>query len=166
MFMIKMPKVIKPMSRVLIRFMLVICCGWTVTTQGQTLVLHHADGSTTDVKLFVAPKVTFEGEKLHIQSPVVDMQFTLGDVVSYSFKSDDTAVSDLPADASYEQRHGNIVFHGVTSTADLVVYDSRGIRRPVRLTVADGQAVLPLADLPSGVSIISVKGRTAKFIRP
>ena len=86
-----MPKVIKPMSRVLIRFMLVICCGWTVTAQGQTLVLHHADGSTTDVKLFVAPKVTFEGEKLHIQSPVVDMQFTVGDVVRYSFESDDTA---------------------------------------------------------------------------
>lgn len=37
----------------------------------QTLVLHHANGTTTDVQLYTMPQVKFEGDKVLITSTVL-----------------------------------------------------------------------------------------------
>lgn len=150
----------------LLLLLLTACCRWAAVAYGQTLVLHHADGTETEVQLYVMPKMTFDGNQLCIESPVVHLQYKLGEVVSYSFKDNTDGMEKLADDPAYEQRHGNLIFHGITSAADVAVFDSRGMQLPVRVTVNGSQAVLPLSALPSGVSMIRVNGRTAKFIRP
>ena len=41
----------------------------------QTLVIHHADGTITDVELYTRPVVTFQEDKILISSPVLSMEY-------------------------------------------------------------------------------------------
>lgn len=52
-------------------------CLVSLTMQAQTLVLHHANGKTTDVELYTQPQVKFVGDKVLITSTVLDMIFSL-----------------------------------------------------------------------------------------
>ena len=146
--------------------MVVACSGLVANGQTQTLVLHHSDGSTTDVELFVNPRVTFVGNKLLVNSSVLDLEYTLGDVVSFSFKGEGTAVENIAAEADCEQQNGRLVFNGIAMADRVAVYTTNGVRIPVEVTIESDRAVIPLTALPQGVCLISVNGKTAKFVRP
>lgn len=45
----------------------------SVRVYAQTLVLHHANGTTTDVDLRVKPQVKFDGNKVFITSTILDI---------------------------------------------------------------------------------------------
>ena len=59
-----------------------------------------------------------------------------------------------------------LVFHGIRQADRVAVYKPNGIRVPVRLTLTSTDAVLPLSQIPQGVYLLSVNGRTSKFTRP
>lgn len=63
--------------------------------QTQALVLHHADGSTTDVELYTEPKITFSTDKVFIRSSVLDMEWDAVNVLRFSFKGRATGVKHL-----------------------------------------------------------------------
>lgn len=120
--------------------------------QTQTLVLWHADGSTTDVSLSTELKVTFTDSKLLIKSTVLDMEYDAEEIVRFTYKATDTDT-------------GLLNFHRISRTDRVAVYRPDGVRVPIRL-IADGEdKVLPLSSLPRGMYIISVNGRTSKFLR-
>ena len=133
--------------------------------QTQTLVLWHADGSTTDVDLYTEPKVTFTDSKLLIKSPVLDMEYSADEIVRFTFKGKGTGIDALKDDADYQQQDDRIVFHNITTADSIAIYRPDGIRVPVRLTIEGSDALLPLSSLPQGTYIISVNGRTSKFMR-
>lgn len=67
--------------------------------QTQALMLHHADGSTTDVELYTEPKITFSTDKVFIRSSVLDMEWDAVNVLRFSFKGRATGVKDVTAAA-------------------------------------------------------------------
>ncbi|MBR1394569.1 MAG: hypothetical protein IJ559_02785 [Prevotella sp.] len=138
----------------------------TANAQTQTLVLHHADGTSTDVELYVKPRISFVGNKLLVTSPVLNLEYALGDVVRYSFKGEGTAVENIAAEADCEQQNGRLVFNGIAMADRVAVYTTNGVRIPVEVTIESDRAVIPLTALPQGVCLISVNGKTAKFVRP
>jgi len=133
--------------------------------QTQTLVLWHADGSTTDVDLSTEPKVTFTGSKLLIKSTVLDMEYATEEIVRFTYKTTGTDIDLLKDDADYQQHKDCIIFHNISATDRVTIYRPDGIRIPVRLIVNGTDTVLPLSSLPQGTYIISVNGRTSKFMR-
>ena len=64
-----------------------------------------------------------------------------------------------------EQKDGQIIFHNVKSTHDVAVYKANGIRVPVKIVFQECNAVLSLSQIPSGVYLFSVNGRTSKFTK-
>lgn len=50
-------------------------------TVAQTLVLHHADGSTTEIELYTRPLVTFQGNKVFVVSSVLNMEFQENEIL-------------------------------------------------------------------------------------
>ena len=54
--------------------------------QAQTLVLHHADGTTTDVELYTQPRVEFQNDRVLITSPVLSMDYAKADVLRFTYK--------------------------------------------------------------------------------
>ena len=131
----------------------------------QTLVLHHADGTTTDVELYTQPRIEFQNDRVLITSPVLSMDYAKTDVLRFTYKGSSLGVSTPRGEADYTHEQGQLVFHGMKKADKVAVYTANDIRVPVRLTRTGTDAVLPLSQIPQGVYLLSVKGRTFKFMR-
>lgn len=140
-------------------------CLVSLTMQAQTLVLHHANGKTTDVELYTQPQVKFVGDKVLITSTVLDMEYDKQDVLRFTYKGGTLGISSPNAKANVSQENGQLVFHGVKSTDKITVHTVKGIRVPVRLQYSGSSATLPLSAIPSGVYLLTVNGRTSKFTK-
>ena len=136
------------------------------TASAQTLVLHHADGTTTDVELYLMPRIQFQNDHVLITSSVLDMDYPKENVLRFSYKGVTTDVKAVKRDADYSRENGQLVFHGIDQTDKVTVYNINGIRVPVRLIRSGNDVTLPLASIPSGVYVLSVNGRTSKFSKP
>ena len=148
----------------LLLLLVLIGCRLTVSAQTQVLVLHHADNTTTDVELYTKPKITFEGDKMIINSSVIHMELKVGDVVRFSYRDTNTAVRQ--PDADYTQQNGMMVFNGITDVSKIALYKSDGSRVPVHFCSYDGHLAFSLSSLPTGVYILSINGKAAKIVRP
>ncbi len=135
------------------------------TASAQTLVLHHANGTTTDVELYTQPQVKFQNDKVLITSTVLNMEYPKSDVLKFTFKGTKTGISSPKQQSDYSQEDGQLVFHGIKSTDKLAIYTVNGIRVPVNFQRSGSSATLPLASIPSGVYVLSVNGRTSKFTK-
>lgn len=135
------------------------------TASAQTLVLHHANGKTTDVELYTQPQVKFVGDKVLITSTVLDMEYDKQDVLRFTYKGGTLGISTPLEKANFSQENGQLVFHGIKSTNKIAVHTLKGIRVPIHLQYSGSSAILPLSTIPSGVYLLTVNGRTSKFTK-
>lgn len=156
------------MKKTLLILMLLSLWGGDTFSQSQALVLHHADGTTTDVELYTQPRIEFKGDSVIITSPVLDMEYAAADILRFTYKGKGTSgVSSPLKQADYSQENDKLIFHGIKSSDKVAVYKTNGVRVPVRLSFSSGEtASLPLNSIPSGVYMLSVNGRTSKFTKP
>ncbi|MBR4897492.1 MAG: T9SS type A sorting domain-containing protein [Prevotella sp.] len=131
----------------------------------QTLVLHHADGTTTDVQLYMQPQVKFQNDRVLITSTVLNMDYAKTDILRFTYKGDGSGIGTPNAKAAYTYRDGQLVFHGVKSSDAVAIYKSNGIRVPVNLNRQGSDVVLSLSQIPTGVYLLKVNGRTSKFTK-
>ena len=134
--------------------------------KGQTLVLWHSDGRTTDVELLTQPKVTFVNDKVLITSTILDMEYPKQDILRFTYKGSPTGLQDPKKETDFSYEDGRLVFHGIKQTDKVAVYKVNGIRVPVHLTYSGTDVVLSLSQIPQGVYLLSVNGCTSKFTRP
>ena len=158
----------KPKPKMLLAGLIMLaalCCGQQA--MAQTLVLHHADGTTTDVELYTMPQVTFQNDKVLITSTVLNMEYPKENVLRFTYKGGTaTSVGKLKPNADYTQKNDQIVFHGIKSADKVAVYSANGIRVPVRLVRCGSDVTLSLSSIPSGVYLLNVNGKTSKFTKP
>lgn len=131
----------------------------------QTLVLWHADGTKTDVELFTKPNVRFDNDKVHVTSSVANLEYEKNDVIRFTYKGKNTGIASPSIDSDYSHEDGRIVFHNIKSTDKIALYNTNGIRIPIRLTVQGSSAILPLSSVPSGIYLLNINGRTSKFTK-
>lgn len=139
-------------------------CGQRVAAQ--TLVLHHANGGTTDVELYTQPRIEFQGDRVLITSPVLNMEYPKTDVLRFTYKGKSLAVTSHRAEDDMSRDSDRLVFHNVKAADQVAVYTANGIRVPIRLTRSGSDAALSLSQIPTGVYLLSVNGRTSKFTKP
>ena len=138
----------------------------SMTVSGtQSLVVWHSDGSTTVIELYNQPLVQFAGDKVLITSPVINLEYDKSDVIRFTYKDMDTNISTPEAGTNIEQKNGQIIFHNVSPTDNVAVYNTNGVRVPVRFSLQGGNAVLSLSQIPSGVYLFNINGRTSKFTK-
>jgi hypothetical protein len=134
--------------------------------KAQTLVLYHANGTTTDVQLYTQPRIEFKNDMVLITSPVLNMEYAKEDILRFTYKGNTTVgVGNLRQEADYSQENGQLVFHGVKQTDNIAVHNMNGVRVPVRLSFSGNDATLSLTSIPKGVYLLSVNGRTSKFTK-
>lgn len=142
-----------------------LCCGPRVLAQ--TLVLHHPNGTTTDVELFAQPRIEFLDDRVLITSTVLNMEYAKTDVLRFTYKgSTTTTIGEVKRQADVTQRDGKLVFHGIKAADKVAVYTASGVRLPVNLECNGTDASLNLSLIPQGVYLLSVNGKTSKFTRP
>ena len=154
------------MRKIILAFLLFLPLTMHAQATGNaTLVLHHADGTTTDVALFTQPRVTFTDGKLLVASPLLTLEYPAEQVLRFTYKGEGTGITSPQVNADYSQENGQMVFHGITAADRVAIYTTNGIRVPVRLVTYDGGLALPLSSIPKGVYILSVNGKTSKFTK-
>jgi len=156
----------KRRKKCLLTLILLLTLFGSSVTKAQTLVLHHADGTTTDVQLYTLPKVTFQGDNVVIASTVLNMEYPKSDILRFTYKGSFTGISSPTAKANYAERDGQLVFNGISQQDKIAVYTASGIRVPVNIQRTGDAAVLPPSAIPSGVYLLNVNGRTSKFTKP
>lgn len=137
-----------------------------VGLKSQTLVLHHADGTTTDVQLYLMPRIQFQNDRVLITSSVLDMDYPKENVLRFSYKDVINGIEAVKNKADFSRENGRLVFHGIQQSDKVAVYNVSGIRVPVTLSRQGNDVSLPLSAIPSGVYVLSVNGRTSKFTKP
>jgi len=133
--------------------------------QAQTLVLHHSDGTSTDVELYLTPRIQFQKNKVLITSTVLDMEFPKENVLCFTYKGNATGILTPQADESFSRENEQLIFHGIKQADKVAVYNVKGIRVPIRLSRSGDDVSPPLFSIPSGVYVLSVNGRTSKFTK-
>ena len=131
-----------------------------------TLVLWHADGTTTDVALYLKPRVVFDGDLVRITSTVLDMEYPKSNILRFSYTGKGSSINNPQSEASFTRDGDRLIFHGIGSTDKVAVYNSDGIRVPVQLSAASDGVTLSISSIPKGVYVLSVNGKTSKFVRP
>ena len=144
--------------------LLMSCYSTMVSAQNSPiLVLWHTDGSTTDVELYLRPKVLFGGGKIRITSTVLDMEYPAEEILRFTYKGGESSIDAPQEVASFSNEGERIVFHGVRDTRQVAVYSANGQRVPIRLTTVDNGVALILASIPRGVFVLSINGKNYKF---
>lgn len=154
----------KPNS-ILTPVILLIALLFSNAVHAQKLVLWHSNGSITEIELFTQPLVQFAGDKVLVTSPVINLEYDKKDVVRFTYRDIDTGISTPSKETVIEQKDGQIVLRNVSSVDKVAVYKADGVKVPVQLSFSGGNAVLPLSQIPSGVYLFSVNGRTSKFTK-
>ena len=134
--------------------------------RAQTLVLHHADGTTTDVQLYLKPRIQFQNDRVLITSSVLDMDYPKDNILRFSYRGVTTGIETVKNKADFSRENGQLVFHGIRQSDKVAVYNASGIRVPVAITRQGDDVTLPLSAIPSGVYVLSVNGQTSKFTKP
>jgi hypothetical protein len=109
--------------------------------------------------------VTFEDDKLVIMSSVLDMRFDKSDVLRFTYKGGTMGVNTPTEDSNVDQQGDKIVFHNIKPNDQVTIHSSNGIRVPVRLSRIGNDVTLSLSQIPNGVYILTVNGRTSKFAK-
>ena len=133
---------------------------------GVTLVLHHADGTTTDVELATMPHLQLTDDKMTLTSEGVSQEFSKADIVRFTFKNVVTGINDVTASTRYRMDGDRVTFYNITSTDRISVYNANGMRLPVSLSANGTATILSLSSLGAGVYLVNVNGKTIKFVKP
>ena len=150
----------------LIHFMLCLSALTGMSTaSAQTLVLHHANGTTTDVELNTRPIINFQNDKVYIQSYVLQMEYAKDNILSFTYKGGATDISNPKADSQISRKNDRLIFHNIKPTDKIAIYNLKGILIPAHIERNGSSAILPLNAIPSGVYVLSVNGRTSKFTK-
>ena len=137
-----------------------------VAAQSQTLVLHHADGKISEVELYTMPRIQMTADKMIITVQGTRQEYDKTDVVRFTYKGIGSGINTVKPEMSYRIDEDRVTFYGIGQADRITVTNTSGMQLPVRLMAEGRNAVLSLAQLPQGVYLITINGRTLKFIRP
>ena len=104
-------------------FILMLACASMlpqhVKAQGQTLVLHHANGKTTEVELYTLPRIQMTDDKMVITVQGSKQEFEKTDVVRFTYKGIGTGISTMKPQTSYRVDEDRVTFYDI-SPADRI----------------------------------------------
>jgi hypothetical protein len=132
-----------------------------------TLVVWHADGTQTRIALYKKPQVTLDGQTVSFKSPVLNLQYPASDVLKFTYEGTPaTSVTSPQEETSYSCEGESIYFDPSVTADKVILYTSGGVRVPVQFQQTERGLSLSLSSIPSGVYLLSVDGKTSKFVKP
>lgn len=154
------------MKKLLILLLAVLLMPAIAKAQNPILVLHHANGTTSEVELYTMPRIVMTADKMQIKSSVAELEYDKADVLRFTFKNVGTGIDAVHSEVAFRIDEDRVTFHGIPEAGAVKVYNLKGVQIPVRLKVAGSDAVLSLTQLPKGIYLVNISGKTLKFIRP
>ena len=133
----------------------------------ETLVLWHANGTTTEISLYKKPRITFTENKVMIQGSGVNFEYPMEDVIKFTYKKENV-INELNAPTNYPdftRDDERIVFNGINSADEVALYKLNGTRVTIQPIKVDNKFILLLNSVPKGMYLLHINDRTFKIIR-
>ena len=133
----------------------------------ETLVLWHANGTTTEISLYKKPRITFTEDKVLIQGSGVNFEYPSKEIIKFTYKKEDiiNEINALTNQTNFTHDDERIVFNGIKSADEVALYKLNGTRVAIQLNKVDDNYVLPLNSIPKGMYLLHINGKTFKIIK-
>jgi hypothetical protein len=154
------------MKRIISTFLLLWAILLTAYSQNvATLVVTLADGTTTSYELNSRPRVTFINDSVKISSPTVNAEYLAANVLRFNYLSSATAIKKTTEDTKFSREGEYIVFSGNVSAKNIKLFTVSGVAIPATFITSGSDVRLRITSLQRGVYIVSVNGKTFKFVK-
>ena len=132
-----------------------------------TLTIHFKNGTTTNIKLYTRPIISFEGEQIVLKSPVANISYPSSEVVRFTYMKNGVPVGiNTPNnDGAYIQSNDQIVFDKGLKVENIQLFSEDGKCLTPVISNANGRCAMSLSSLPAGVYILNVNGQTSKILK-
>lgn len=130
------------------------------------LVVHKVGGAQVSYVLEDTPVVTFDAENMHIAANALTDDHKLAEVERFTFEKSSSLATVRPGDSRITVTDREVILEGFTPAASASITDMNGrVTQTVGID-GSGMAVLTIADLSTGVYIVSTTdGKTFKIIK-
>ena len=132
-----------------------------------TLNIHLSDGTVQSIQLYTRPLVTFEGDKVVFTSSVATFTYDAQQVLRFTYSGGtlpDKVTSPETKDL-YRQTDEQLIFDAKVKASDIQLFSEDGKCMPVNVQTSNGRPAFSLKNLPAGVYMLSVNGRTSKVVK-
>ena len=150
------------MKKTLLILITCLCCMSLMAAEGsKSLVITFDNGTTQTYLLSANPEVTVADNMLVVTAAGATAQFTLADVLTFTFaeSSGIVSVQNTPG----IMRHGDCIL--ISTPTKVEAYTADGKAVSVQYTVSGSTTAVLINSLPKGVTILSAAGKTIKICR-
>lgn len=129
--------------------------------EGKSLVILFDNGTTQTFLLAEKPEVSVADDKLVVTTSVATTQYTLADVLSFSF-AETSGIDGVMNNPDIVRNGDTLLF---SSPVNVEAFTADGKAVSIQYTKSGSGTAVSLKSLPSGVTIIKAAGRNIKIIR-
>lgn len=129
--------------------------------EGKSLVILFDNGTTQTFLLAEKPEVSVADDKLVVTTSVATTQYTLADVLSFSF-AETSGIDGVMNNPDIVRNGDTLLF---SSLVNVEAFTADGKAVSIQYTKSGSGTAVSLKSLPSGVTIIKAAGRNIKIIR-
>ena len=138
-------------------------------TKVQGVIVELSSGEKMEYRLADHPKMVFDGQTVELTADGVSLNYTPSEIAKVTMGEVDDVSSGIKEQESssgeISVNSGFVRFSGFQPNESVRVYSMDGIIRATYHTLSDGSLVVPLSNLPSGISIIKVNKESIKITR-
>lgn len=135
----------------------------------QGIIVELSSGEKLEYRLADHPKMVFDGQTVELTADGISLSYTPSEIAKVTIGEVDDVSSGIKemesSSGEISVNSGFVRFSGFLPNEPVRVYSMDGIIRATYHTLSDGSLVVPLSNLPSGISIIKVNKETIKITR-
>ena len=153
---------------IVITFLLIGVIGGYAQDKVLGVIIDLANGEKVECRLVDKPKMVYDGTTITLTAEGVKLEFTPEGIQKVTMGEVDNAAGINEAKlehGSIEMKDGFVRLSGFEVDDEVKVYSVAGLLLAVHKISTDGSFVLPVASLPSGISIIKTKKQSIKITK-
>ena len=128
------------------------------------LIVWRADGTKDRIELSTKPQVTFTTDSMSIVSSSVTLKCLVADVIRITYDKP-SGLNEEHSEYSFGMTDEELIFRGTDTAGQIHLYTLDGKQLPISLLQKAGGYTLPIGNLPKGMYLLIVNGKTYKFIK-
>ena len=146
-------------------FILALLCAVVQVAWSQTLLIWDESSVLQKVDLKKKPVVTLFDDKFVVDGEGISLEYGITDVRRFTYEGLKNDIDNAETQPVVRQYDDRIVLCGVKSEDVVSLHMLDGKNVPVKLVPQGSDMVLRLNDLPAGVYLLTVNGRTTKLMK-
>jgi hypothetical protein len=140
--------------------LLVLSCSLLAKAEDKTLIITFSDNTTQTFVLSTLPQISMANDKMTITTSSTTAEYDLYKVKTFTFGTV-TGIQNIGDNTSISMKGDKIIVSGINAKVRIFAIDGKAVSTtPIQ---ADGQTIIALDTLPTGVYIINVNGKSVKI---